>query len=972
MVKGNNLITRLSLMRFLFIALSFFCIQLSAQDLLGYKAILDGFPSNVSFIKNHPPSDRISFARITAKDIVLLKDLVDSLPQVRYLGLEFENQRQLDSLCRSLFLFPNLEAVVFKEFSFRIDTLEPAGTLHLDNEFYKQKQLRALAFEGNSKINLAAEIAKLNKLPRLNYLIFRAFPAQHIPKGLKDNSQLRGISFEYKPLMDPFEFPPQISEIAISSTSPSDRIDHILEILPNKKRIETLSLSSFKNKDTVTYFDRGFKSLKNLELYFNDIYDLGQFMCNFSSSAKLEKLSFISGSLKQISSGLFQFKELTELRITKTKSVLYFPAQLSRLKKLRVLDLSENAIDTLPYGLFRLSELTDLNLSGNQLTGLSNKIGTLKRLKTLELQSNKLHDVPAAIGNFHQLQQLNLQANPLDTLPPLGGLKKLKTLNLSFCNLVSLPEDIGALSSLKSFDASDNFLTALPESITKLSKLENLRVSTNLLQKLPDHIGVLTNLRELYVDINQLKKLPISIGSMDQLKILNISHNNITILPESLGELSNLTEFYAINDRPSHYNVYDYTRKILRKDNPKTDRQLASTALREFPSDLKNWSNIKIIRIFNNDFSSFDILKSLFTIPSKYYAVDLSSCNISNLPSSGWDRFLGKELRLASNNIQEVPRDMINSPLLAELNFRQNKLPKSPKNQNSHAEKRGGVLLYFQQIGLMDMDDLPHDNDMVHALADRSNQCFIYDQDYKTTVELADKAIEINPDLAKKRVSFGNLGEARFRLGDYRGAISDLTQAIQRDTVGPIRIMNVVVPAFDNRAQSYLAIQDTIAALQDYLTLSKRFRPESWTDVGALYQKMNADEKALEAFQKSIDYYFERIVNEKEGSVNRQLFQLCILEIYIISNQHEKAATYALSIGADMKTKDLIPIYLYLNSVIDITGNKKPNFNPSMVEGKVSRSWGYDLLRQWIDTTALSNLQKQAIRDLTFAIEKLR
>lgn len=161
-------------------------------------------------MKNHHTSDRISLTRITAKDIVLLKDLVDSLLQVRYLGLEFENQSQLDSLCQSLFLFPNLEAVVFKEFSFRIDTLEPAGTLHLDNEFYKQKQLRALAFEGNSKINLAGEIAELNKLPILNYLIFRSFPAQHIPKGLKDNSQLRGISFGYKPLMDPFEFPPQI------------------------------------------------------------------------------------------------------------------------------------------------------------------------------------------------------------------------------------------------------------------------------------------------------------------------------------------------------------------------------------------------------------------------------------------------------------------------------------------------------------------------------------------------------------------------------------------------------------------------------------------------------------------------------------------------------------------------------------------------------------------------------------------
>ncbi|OOG19665.1 hypothetical protein BWD42_07065 [Sphingobacterium sp. CZ-UAM] len=973
MNKPSNIISKLGILRFVWVTFCFFNLQLSAQDLLGYKEILGGSSGRVSFIKNHHPNDRISFLKINTRDIVLLKDLSDSLSQVRYLGLEFDTQPQLDSLCRSLSLFPNLEAVVFNELKlFRIDTLEPVGTLHLDESFYQQNQLKAIAFEGNSKINLAGEIGRLNKLPMLHYFIFSAFPAQHIPKGLKENQQLKGISLAYKPLLDQFEFPSQLREFDISSSSPNDRIDHVLDILPNRKRIEILSLNYFKIKDSTVYTDRGFTSLKKLDLNYNDTDDLGRFMHIFSGSSKLEKLSFIYGPLKQISSGLFQFKELRELRIKTTKPGFYLPEQLSGLKKLRVLDLAENAIDSLPDALFQLTELTDLNLSYNQLTSLSTKIGRLKNLNVLQLQSNRLKRVPVPIGRLQQLRELNLQANPIVALPSFIGLKKLHILNLSFCNLGLLPEDIGALSSLKDLDVSDNFLVMLPESITQLSKLEKLRVSTNLLQKLPEHMQTLTNLRELYVDVNHLKQLPVAIGNLDQLRILHLSHNDLTVLPESLGQLANLQEFYAVNDRPSHYSVYDSYRKIYRKDNPKTNRQLASTALRSFPKDLKNWNNMKTIRISNNDFSSFDIIKALFTIPSRGYTVNLSNCHISSLPSAGWAGFLGKELSLGANNIKEVPMDMVNAPLLAELSFRQNKLPESPKNQNTHAEKRSGVLLYFQQIGLMAMDDLPNDNNMVNALVDRSGQCFTYDKDYKTTVELADKAIQLNPDLARKTLSFRNVGESRFKLGDYNGAISDLTRAIQRDTAGPIRIMNFVVPAFDYRARSYLAIKDTLAALQDYLTLSTRFRTESWTDVGALYQKINQKEKAVEAFQKTIDYYLERIADGRESEEERQLYKLCVLEIYIISDQPEKAKKYATTISSDIKAKDLAPIYLYLNTVINIVENDKSRVDPGMFKDKVGRNWGYDLLYSWIDGAGINSAQKKLIRDLTRAMEKLR
>ena len=188
MDKPKNLINILYLKRFLFLVFCLFSLQLTAQDLLGYEAILSSSSNSVSSINNHHPNDRISFVELSTKDIPLLNDCSDSLYKVRYLGLKFENQSQLDSLCQSLYLFPHVEAIVFKEFRISNDTLQPVGILHLDDTFYKQNRLRAIAFEGNTKINLAGEIANLNKLPMLHYLIFKAFPGQYIPKGLKETT----------------------------------------------------------------------------------------------------------------------------------------------------------------------------------------------------------------------------------------------------------------------------------------------------------------------------------------------------------------------------------------------------------------------------------------------------------------------------------------------------------------------------------------------------------------------------------------------------------------------------------------------------------------------------------------------------------------------------------------------------------------------------------------------------------------
>ena len=90
-----------------------------------------------------------------------------------------------------------------------------------------------------------------------------------------------------------------------------------------------------------------------------------------------------------------------------------------------------------------------------------------------------------------------------------------------FCNkLTELPSEIVDLKKLRSLDMSFNQLVSLPISIQKLNQLEVLHLNNNKLTELPSEIGDLKELRWLEVSGNPL--------SMDAIHVLEMKKKEMT------------------------------------------------------------------------------------------------------------------------------------------------------------------------------------------------------------------------------------------------------------------------------------------------------------------------------------------------------------------------------------------------------------------------------------------------------------
>lgn len=101
--------------------------------------------------------------------------------------------------------------------------------------------------------------------------------------------------------------------------------------------------------------------------------------------------------------------------------------------------VTDNANDT-PSTTASLCHLRILNLNQNRLSSIPPEIGTLQTLEQLNLSNNLLDQIPVELGYLEQLQELYLDGNVLTTLPhTLGELLNLRKLLLHKNQLRALP-----------------------------------------------------------------------------------------------------------------------------------------------------------------------------------------------------------------------------------------------------------------------------------------------------------------------------------------------------------------------------------------------------------------------------------------------------------------------------------------------------------------------------------------------------
>ena len=168
-------------------------------------------------------------------------------------------------------------------------------------------------------------------------------------------------------------------------------------------------------------------------------------------------------------------------------SLLHTLAQLraGRLTGLTRLDLSEGLTD-FPTEIFDLADTLEiLNLSGNQLSALPADLPRLRKLRILFCSDNHFTELPEVLGQCPHLSMVGFKANRIATLPAAALPPALRWLILTDNRLQVLPPEIGRCASLQKLMLAGNQLTSLPETLAQCQQLELLRIAANQLPALP-------------------------------------------------------------------------------------------------------------------------------------------------------------------------------------------------------------------------------------------------------------------------------------------------------------------------------------------------------------------------------------------------------------------------------------------------------------------------------------------------------
>ncbi len=169
-------------------------------------------------------------------------------------------------------------------------------------------------------------------------------------------------------------------------------------------------------------------------------------------------------------------------RVALAAGLTQFPDEILDLAEtLEILDLSGNALSTLPEDFTRLHRLRVLFMSNNQFERMPEVLGSCPNLSMVGFRANGMRELPAA------------------SLPP-----KLRWLILTDNALESLPAELGKRLALQKLMVAGNRLSTLPKELSACDNLQLLRIAANRFEGLPEWLLSLPRLSWLSYSGNPL------------------------------------------------------------------------------------------------------------------------------------------------------------------------------------------------------------------------------------------------------------------------------------------------------------------------------------------------------------------------------------------------------------------------------------------------------------------------------------
>ncbi|PIX04129.1 MAG: protein kinase, partial [Gallionellales bacterium CG_4_8_14_3_um_filter_54_18] len=157
-----------------------------------------------------------------------------------------------------------------------------------------------------------------------------------------------------------------------------------------------------------------------------------------------------------------------------------------KLAGIKRLDLS-CGLTQFPDEIYDLAEsLEILNLSGNALTSLPDDLPRLHKLRVIFCSDNPFTEVPPVLGQCPNLEMIGFKANRISRLSGAALPPRLRWLILTDNRLSELPPKLGRCQRLQKLMLAGNRLRHLPDEMAACRHLELLRISANRFTALPE------------------------------------------------------------------------------------------------------------------------------------------------------------------------------------------------------------------------------------------------------------------------------------------------------------------------------------------------------------------------------------------------------------------------------------------------------------------------------------------------------
>lgn len=260
----------------------------------------------------------------------------------------------------------------------------------------------------------------------------------------------------------------------------------------------------------------------------------------------LETMDLHGNKLVAVPLGFRRLCQLTSLNLSSNRLSMDSFDILAEMTALRDLKLANNSLSgTLHSAISNLTSLEILDLKGNALTALPNEIVDMKRLRILNVAENALESVPFAelaqlpltelvlrknklsgtlmeppVTSFESLQTLDISANQIKLLVPSGSmieLPVLHTLSMSMNRMQELP-DMSSWASLLTLTADENTISVIPQSFCSLMKLRQADFSGNDIRVVPAEISRMDNLSMIRLSGNPLRDKKFVTATTDEIK----------------------------------------------------------------------------------------------------------------------------------------------------------------------------------------------------------------------------------------------------------------------------------------------------------------------------------------------------------------------------------------------------------------------------------------------------------------------